>query len=253
MAVEVWDSVEFLKQVREHADKEFGDGHTEERSSWVKAVNAVLIRAHERGDGVAVYENSDLGHPEIGQWQIASYGGPDAQLETREDYGQSAEELSTPDYFTHGEDTLRTTLPDIGGHINWRYSLKAIVPSYEQDAKANEFGTPGYSAVPPHGSLEKAVDRAIASENANPQGLPAEDIAALSKPLNDPTVDCCGRDAADCDCSDEEEQTYKIVRFYRDNRPKEVINTGFTLEQAQTHCNDEKTHGVDWFDGYEAE
>lgn len=47
--------------------------------------------------------------------------------------------------------------------------------------------------------------------------------------------------------------TYKIVRFYADERPKEVINTGFTLHQAQTHCNDAATTGEGWFDGYEDE
>jgi len=47
--------------------------------------------------------------------------------------------------------------------------------------------------------------------------------------------------------------TYKIVRFYADDRPREVINTGFTLKQAQTHCTDEATSGPDWFDGYEEE
>lgn len=47
--------------------------------------------------------------------------------------------------------------------------------------------------------------------------------------------------------------TYKIVRFYRDDRPKKTIKTGLTLEEAQAHCNDESTHGADWFDGYESE
>lgn len=47
--------------------------------------------------------------------------------------------------------------------------------------------------------------------------------------------------------------TYKIVRFYQNDRPTETVNTGFTLEQAQRHCNDEKTHGKGWFDGYEKE
>lgn len=47
--------------------------------------------------------------------------------------------------------------------------------------------------------------------------------------------------------------TYKIMRFYADDRPAEVVNTGFTLEQAQRHCNDPKTQGKDWFDGYQEE
>lgn len=63
--------------------------------------------------------------------------------------------------------------------------------------------------------------------------------------------------------------TYKILRFYKDERKdREVIKTGLTLEQAQQHCDDPesssqtckqpenkshtKKHG-DWFDGYTKE
>jgi hypothetical protein len=55
-----------------------------------------------RGDSAAVYENRDLGHPDVGACQIVSYGSPAAQLET---------ELPPE------------RLPDIGGRINWRYTL----------------------------------------------------------------------------------------------------------------------------------
>ena len=51
----------------------------------------------------------------------------------------------------------------------------------------------------------------------------------------------------------ENNQTYKIVRFYSDGRPNEVIVRGLTLEQAQTHCHRADTRGDDWFDGYEHE
>jgi hypothetical protein len=52
-------------------------------------------------------------------------------------------------------------------------------------------------------------------------------------------------------------ETYKIVRHFSDpNRPCRTRRglTGLTLEQAQAHCNDPKTHkaGV-WFDGYTRE
>lgn len=48
--------------------------------------------------------------------------------------------------------------------------------------------------------------------------------------------------------------TYKIVRFYRDDaKESEVVRTGFTLEQAKQHCNDPKTTGANWFDGFEEE
>jgi len=49
--------------------------------------------------------------------------------------------------------------------------------------------------------------------------------------------------------------TYRIVRFYRDTwlEPREVIDTGLTLDEAQAHCRREDTRGDDWFDGYEEE
>ena len=50
----------------------------------------------------------------------------------------------------------------------------------------------------------------------------------------------------------EQEQTYKIVRFYF-NQPGETIKTGLTLQQAQDWCNRQDTMGAEWFDGYEEE
>lgn len=47
--------------------------------------------------------------------------------------------------------------------------------------------------------------------------------------------------------------TYKVIRFYQDDRPAQVKQTGLTLEQAQEWCNREDTHGPGWFDGYEQE
>ena len=55
-----------------------------------------------RGDGVAVYENVDFGHPHQGDIKLVSFGSPEAQIET----------VDAP-----------TRLPDIGGDINWRYQL----------------------------------------------------------------------------------------------------------------------------------
>ena len=46
--------------------------------------------------------------------------------------------------------------------------------------------------------------------------------------------------------------TYKIIRF-RFKGDSRVLATGLTLEQAQSHCNDPKTSGEGWFDGYEKE
>ena len=48
------------------------------------------------------------------------------------------------------------------------------------------------------------------------------------------------------------QKTYKIVRFHKD-KPSQVHMRGLTLEEAQAHCRDEKTHGPDWFDGYTEE
>jgi hypothetical protein len=58
---------------------------------------------------------------------------------------------------------------------------------------------------------------------------------------------------------DDSGKTYKIMRFYEDGRPARVIMSGLSLEQAQAHCSDPKTHkvhkdgSVEWFDGYTAE
>ena len=60
----------------------------------------------KRGDGVAVYEDSDLGSPNLGHRKYVSFGSEAAQLET---------------------DDPPTRLPDIGGSINWRYTLIGTV------------------------------------------------------------------------------------------------------------------------------
>ena len=60
-----------------------------------------------RGDGVAVYENHELGHPELGHKQVVSFGSHLAQLEVY-------------------EVDLPVRLPDIGGRINWRYLLVGV-------------------------------------------------------------------------------------------------------------------------------
>jgi len=68
------------------------------------AVMEQIGRWLARGDGAAVYENHDLGHPQVGMPKIVSYGSGDAQLETDEPPSQ---------------------LPDIGGLIGWRFALVA--------------------------------------------------------------------------------------------------------------------------------
>ena len=69
-------------------------------SSWT-----LIQRWLDRGDGAAVYENHDLGHPNVGMPKITSYGSPDAQIEM--DY--------PPEQMPDG----------IGNEINWRYQLIA--------------------------------------------------------------------------------------------------------------------------------
>jgi hypothetical protein len=46
--------------------------------------HATIKRWLDRGDGVAVYENQDLGSPRLGHQQFMSYGSPAAQIETAE-------------------------------------------------------------------------------------------------------------------------------------------------------------------------
>jgi len=54
-----------------------------------------------RGDGIAAYENQELGNPDLGHHKFVSFGSKAAQLEVE----------TPPDL-----------MPDIGA-INWRYSL----------------------------------------------------------------------------------------------------------------------------------
>ena len=42
---------------------------------------------------------------------------------------------------------------------------------------------------------------------------------------------------------------YKIIRYHFYGEPK-TIKTDLTIEEAQEHCNNPKTKGIDWFDGY---
>ena len=53
-------------------------------------------------------------------------------------------------------------------------------------------------------------------------------------------------------------QTYKIVRFWQDDRGSEATKyEGLSLEEAQEHCRADYSKGdddgVEWFDGYTAE
>lgn len=180
MSIKVWTPEQLVEELVTRWQKDT-EGGGETSQGWYDSIKDLAKRAHARGDGVAIYVNNDLGHPDLGQWQVVSYGGGEAQLESR---GVAPSLPIGRKRFLHGDDMLPTTLPDIGGRINWRYTLEAVVPAPRVK----------------DGRLSDALDRAIASENKNPQGLDEDGIAALQRPFNDPTVDCCGRDAADCDC-----------------------------------------------------
>lgn len=68
----------------------------------VEQVNGWLAR----GDGIAVYENHDFGHPDLGHRRYVSYGSAQAQIE---------------------KDVPPEQMPDLAGHSpNWRYRLVGV-------------------------------------------------------------------------------------------------------------------------------
>lgn len=105
MAVDTW-TISDLLRIATQADED---------PDWIASIRTLGVRAHERGDGLAIYINEDFGSAEMGSWKVVSYGSPVSQIET-----------ATPP----------TTLPDMGGAINWRYVLRAVCPSYDQKAGA---------------------------------------------------------------------------------------------------------------------
>jgi hypothetical protein len=109
-----------------------------------------------RGDGVAVYRNQDLGHPQVGMPKIVSYGSPYAQLEVdtvhidpelgtaarteRAWLGRGYKVTKRPEDDGHPYGTVcpvcsvpPVRLPDIGGAINWRFQLEATVRRWGGD------------------------------------------------------------------------------------------------------------------------
>lgn len=46
-------------------------------------------------------------------------------------------------------------------------------------------------------------------------------------------------------------QLYHIVRFYRKSGRRKILFRCVSLSVAQLHCNDPRTSGKNWFDGYE--
>lgn len=81
-----------------------GDGAPE----WVEAFNSLASKVAARADYLLVYTNEDLGHPDVGEPRVCSYGSAASQLERTQ--------FPIPP----------TTLPDTSSSINWRYQLSAV-------------------------------------------------------------------------------------------------------------------------------
>jgi hypothetical protein len=54
--------------------------------------------------------------------------------------------------------------------------------------------------------------------------------------------------------TEEAAKTYRIVRYHF-NKENEVLKRHVTLEEAQEHCNNERTSNLEegWFDGFTEE
>lgn len=74
------------------------NGAEEQYPPIVEGMNVWL----RRGDGIAVYENHDFGHPDLGDRKFVSFGSAQAMLETE----------MPPE-----------RMPDFPAQINWRYQL----------------------------------------------------------------------------------------------------------------------------------
>lgn len=66
------------------------------------------------------------------------------------------------------------------------------------------------------------------------------------------------RDLSEIRNTNNNTETYRIVRRFRDAIPNEVMQTGLSLDEAQAHFNKKETRGDDvrtgpWFDIYEVE
>lgn len=97
MTTKIYTGAELLALAAESA---YDDGQ------WLARAVGNFNRIISRGDGIAVYENAEIGHPEAGHRKYVSYGGtPEAQLAG----------------FTPPQ-----RLPDFPSEINWRYQLAGM-------------------------------------------------------------------------------------------------------------------------------
>jgi hypothetical protein len=155
MKTEQWDQARFFA----YLDEQYG----QDADEVVRQVRPWL----DRGDGVAIYENHDLGHPDLGQCQLASFGSRTAQLETdmvhvtndsangrkvelaqahMRDWHERGFKVgpAPADAQEHPYDRLCPAcsqppdrLPDIGGAINWRYTL---IATYREAGNGRQHG-----------------------------------------------------------------------------------------------------------------
>lgn len=104
-----------------------------ERRDFVDQLNAWLAE----GKGIAVYENHDLGHPQLGHQRFFTYGTDDATFDLKHCprcSGELFENLycgnsacSGHDGVTEEEASLPPKrLPDFPREINWRYTLIGV-------------------------------------------------------------------------------------------------------------------------------
>lgn len=98
-------AADFWAVVQTQHDPDDPDGNI----SYEENVGAFVSKVTGRGDLIAVYRNEDMGHPDLGLLQITSYGSTACQLERAQ--------------FPDGPPS---TLPDIGGAINWRFQLMGV-------------------------------------------------------------------------------------------------------------------------------
>lgn len=79
-------------------------------NGW-RAVHDQLKSLLDKGRGIALWRNEDLGHPGVGHCMAFTYGSPEAQFE--------GDAESLPETLPDG------LAPEITGGINWRYRLHA--------------------------------------------------------------------------------------------------------------------------------
>lgn len=81
---------------------------------------------------------------------------------------------------------------------------------------------------------------------------PAADDLPIEEVI-DQVLEVNGGEVTITPLEDHKVTTYKIVRHWFGNTDSRTIKTGLSLEEAQTHCRREDTHGPGWFDGYAEE